>query len=176
MIAWIRVITGAALLLLGRRLFWLSVGLLGFAVGALVATQLVDASPIVVFGAALAGGLIGVLLALFLQSLAILLAGFVAGGLFLMNALAVLGLSPEGWRWLPFIIGGIVGAVLMSLVFDWALIVLTSLAGAGLIVPVLDLAPTTSGLLYLGLALVGVVIQAATRGRPTGSSGGSEII
>ena len=37
--------------------------------------------------------------------------------------------------WVAYLIGGLVGALLVSIFFDWALIILTSLAGAGAIAP-----------------------------------------
>ena len=60
----IGVLAGIALLVLGRKLFWLFVGVVGFVAGAALATQLFEIQPdwlVIVF--ALGAGLLGALLA-----------------------------------------------------------------------------------------------------------------
>lgn len=167
MLAAIRVVLGLALLFLGRRLFWLFVGAVGFALGAFVATQLIEAGNVLTILIALGGGLVGILLALFLQSLAIGLAGFVAGALILQRLIELIGLDVGQWNWVVLIIGGIVGAVLAGLLFDWALIILSSLTGAGLLLQPLDLAAPWDLVAFIGLALVGILAQSVIlRRRP----------
>jgi len=157
----LRILIGILVLALGRRLFWLFVGVVGFAAGATLAARYFQVEPEwLILVIALAAGLVGALLAVFLQQVAIGLAGFVGGGyiaLYLVNALGWAAGRPP---WLPFVIGGIIGLVLMILLFDWALIVLSSLTGAGLIVEALQLRPAIEGLLFILLVIVGVVIQA----------------
>ena len=64
------------------------------------------------------------------------------------------------------IVGGIIGAVLLLALFDWALIVMSSVVGAYLIGLEVTLPPTGATLLFVGLALIGIVVQAsAFRGR-----------
>jgi hypothetical protein len=43
---------------------------------------------------------------------------------------------------------------------DWAIIVLSCLVGAALVVPALGLEPLASALVYAGLVAVGIVVQA----------------
>jgi len=77
-------------------------------------------------------GLVGAVIAIVYQRLAFVLAGFYAG-LFLTIILAgELGLAAMS-AVTPFIIG-VLGAVLALLMTDWAIILLSSLAGAALIV------------------------------------------
>src|SRR5438552_18405709 len=74
---------GAAVLLFGRKLFWLCVAAIGFAAGVTLASHIVsEPSAVLQLTFAILLGFIGALLALFLQKLAIALAGFLAGGRF----------------------------------------------------------------------------------------------
>ena len=60
-----------------------------------------------------------------------------------------------------FVVGGIIGAILLLAVFDWALIVVSSLIGAHLIQSAIVLPPTGSTLVFIGLAILGIFVQAA---------------
>ena len=55
---------------------------------------------------------------------------------------------------------GLAGAVLAALVMDWAIIVLSCLVGAALVVPFLGLGDTAASTVYVGLAALGIVVQA----------------
>lgn len=154
-------IAGGALLLVGRTLFWLFVAGAGFAAGLQLAPRLLGIeSQLLVFTIAVIAGLLGALLAIFLQQLAILVAGFFSGGYFLLTMLGIFGVSMGRYDWLPFVIGGIMGALLIALLFDWALIILSSLAGASLVVQNIQLEPTMELLALIGLFVVGMIIQA----------------
>jgi len=153
-------LVGLVILLFGRKLFWLCVAAVGFAAGVELAPRLVEhPSPILALTLALILGFVGALLALFLQKIAIGIAGFIAGGkLALALAAAFLG-NPANYYWLTFIIGGIVAALLLLLLFDWALIFLSSIVGAYLIQGVITLPPTGATILFLVLVVVGVLVQ-----------------
>ena len=154
-------LVGVIVLLFGRKLFWLCVAAVGFAAGVEIAPHLVQQpSPLVALTFALVLGFVGALLALFLQKVAIGIAGFVAGGrLALAVAAAFVGDSAQ-YYWLTFIIGGVVGAILLLILFDWALIFLSSIVGAYLIQAVVTLPPTGTTILFIVLVVVGVLIQA----------------
>lgn len=155
----VRLLTGLLLLFLGRRLFWLFVGLLGFFAGITFATEFFSQqSDWVRLLMAVACGVIGIFLALFLQRLAIAVAGFLAGGLFATSFVEVLGWSSG--HLLPFIIGGILGAILLSMLFDWALIFLSALTGAMLIARALPLEPMLAGIVFFVLLILGMIVQA----------------
>jgi hypothetical protein len=157
-----RILVGIAVLTLGRKLFWLFVGAVGFVLGMSLATQFLGGQPDwVILLIALIAGLIGTLLALFLQRVAVGLAGFIAGGYITINLLAVLGWE-TGWiPWLSFVIGGVIGAVLVAALFDWALIILSSLTGATLIVQAIRVGSLLAALLFIVLLIVGVATQAS---------------
>ena len=59
-----------------------------------------------------------------------------------------------------FLVGGIVGAIFAALIMDWAIVVLSCLVGAALVVGPLGLGDLTSLLVYAGLVTVGIIVQA----------------
>ena len=61
-----------------------------------------------------------------------------------------------------FLAGGVIGAILLLLLFDWALIVVSSLIGAHLIQSAIVLPPSGSTILFIGLAIIGIMVQAAS--------------
>src|SRR5437763_14297055 len=120
------VLIGAIILLFGRRIFWLCVAAVGFAAGIQVAPHLMhEPTPVLQLSIAIVFGFIGASLALFLQKIAIAIAGFLAGGQLAM-ALVVAFLA-EGTRYtgITFIVGGIIGAILLLSLFDLARIVMS---------------------------------------------------
>ena len=156
----VTVLVGVALVTLGRELFWLFVGGVGFAVGATLASQFVVGQPEWVgVGVALVSGMIGAVLALSLQRFAVLVAGFAGGGEATIRMLYSLHLHSPVVPWLAFLVGGLVGAVLLSLLFDWTLIGLSSLVGASLIVQAIHAQPSFTVLAYTALVALGVVVQ-----------------
>jgi hypothetical protein len=157
----LRALIGAALLTLGRKLFWLFVAAFGFLAGLDFGQRIFQGGPDwLILAVAVGAGLIGALLALFFQSVAIGIAGFVGGGYVLISLVAMVGFDAVRANWIVFVVGGIIGLILAYALLDWALIVLSSLAGAALIVEALNL-PTVIGLIaFVALLVVGILIQA----------------
>jgi hypothetical protein len=60
------------------------------------------------------------------------------------------------------VIGGIVGAILLLVLFDWALIVVSSLIGAHLIQSAIVLPASGSTIVFIGLVVLGILVQAAS--------------
>ena len=108
---------------------------------------------------ALFGGGIGVLLAILAQKIAAGVAGFLIGGYLATWLLQLLGFELSPWAWVWFIVGGIIGLILVLSLLESALIVLTSIIGAALIVAVLNLDAAFTSVLFLALLAVGMVIQ-----------------
>ena len=151
-------VSGALLLLLGWKLFWLFVGVMGFAAGLQAAQLYFGPQPFwVLWAAGLVCGIIGAILALFFQKLAIGVGGFVAGGTIALHLMPMVGQNAGAWI---VLIGGVVGAVALYLLFDWALIVLSSVAGATLIVDALGWRSPYLPVLFAALVMAGVVFQA----------------
>jgi len=154
-----RIVSGLLLLFLGRRLFWLFVGLLGFISGMTVAARLFSDQPgWLLLVIALGCGLIGIYLALFLQQLAIAIAGFLAGAFFATTLMEAVSWSVAPL--IPALIGGVIGAILLLVLFDWALIFLSSVTGAILIARSLTLEQPFAVIAFFVLLLVGIVFQA----------------
>jgi hypothetical protein len=157
------VLIGMVILFFGRKLFWLCVAAVGFAVGAEIAPQLVnEPSSVLALLVALGFGVLGALLALFLQKIAIAVIGFLAGGKLATAIAAAFFVHYAQYSTIIFVIGGIIGAILLLAVFDWALIVVSSFIGAYLIQSAIVLPPTGSTLVFIGLAILGIFVQAAS--------------
>jgi hypothetical protein len=156
----INFLIGATLAILGRKLFWFFVAAVGFVLAFSLASRLLDAKTgWLVWLIAIGAGLLGALLATFVQRLAIGLAGFLGGVLFALGLIELLSLDAGGWAWLIYLIAGILGAALISAIFDWALVVISSLSGAVLIAQGLDLARTQALIVFVVASLVGLIIQ-----------------
>src|SRR5205814_4758187 len=152
------ILIGAVVLFFGRKLFWLCVAAVGFAAGVEFAPHLMhEPTPVLQLSIAILFGFIGALLALFLQKIAIAIAGFLAGGKLAMAM--VVAFLAEGARYpgITFIVGGIIGAILLLALFDWALIVMSAVVGAYLIGHTVTLPPTGATLPFVGLAAVGMI-------------------
>ncbi len=151
-------VTGAVILILGRKLFWLFVGLAGFFAGfAFIRTYLAVDSDLLLLLVGVILGLVGAVLAIVLERVAFALAGFYAGG-YLVLALA----EPFGYGSVNpalFFIGGIVAAAFAWVFMDWAIIVLSSLAGAGMIVMSFAGSPGASLVAFAALAAFGILVQ-----------------
>jgi hypothetical protein len=158
---WPQALVGAALLLYGRRLFWLLVGVLGFIFGYQYGAAIyTGGSEAMLFTIALAAGAAGAVLAYFVQALMIAIAGFMVGAQLAVALFNAIHPIPNREFWLmAFFAGGIIGAALLVAVFDSALLLLSSLFGASLIVESIDLPPYQKLALFLGLLLVGLVVQ-----------------
>lgn len=159
---------GVVILLFGRRLFWLCVAAVGFAAGVEFAPHFLhEPSTLVMLAVAIVLGLIGALLALFLQKIAIAIAGFLAGGKLAIALAAAFLVQSAQYYWITFVIGGIIGAILLLVLFDWALIALSSVVGAYLILSAISLPPSGTSILFIALVAIGVFVQATSmrRGR-----------
>jgi hypothetical protein len=159
------ILIGVVILFFGRKLFWLCVAAIGFAAGVELAPHLVqDPSALLSLTIALLLGIIGALLALFLQKIAVAVLGFLAGGKLAGAIAAAFFVHYAQHSTIIFVIGGVIGAILLLVLFDWALIVVSSLIGAHLIVYQSTIALPQSGsiILFIGLAVVGILVQAAS--------------
>jgi hypothetical protein len=157
-VVWVAV--GLALLAFGRRIFWLVLAALGFLAGAALAQRwLAGEPPGLALAVAAAGGVVGAVLAVVVQKLAVTVAGFLLGGAAGLWLAAHWGLAGGG-RAVAFLALGGVAAVVALALFDAALVVLSSVAGAFLLLTPFEPGPTAACLLLLLLTVVGVAIQA----------------
>ncbi len=189
-----RILLGVVLLAFGRKLFWLFVGAVGFVAGMRFAETFLKGTPddtVIMYS--LIFGVVCAAMAVAIRKVAVGAAGFFAGGYFLVQLLNVsaggVPLAGPGQQiapWLLFLVGGVIGAVLMNIVFSWTLIVLSSIGGATLIcetftsnrqgvqnalsvysgvkahgdAPALD--PHLISVVFTVLVIIGVLVQAGT--------------
>ena len=171
---------GLLSLFLGRKLFWLFVGISGFLLGLLIGGVVGIGNgwdwPAILLVGLLLGGAAAVL-SIYLQKPMASLAGFMMGGLLaavlymlvrygtnIATSLMFGGPGPE--TWILFLVGGVAAAVFVWVTYEWALIVLSSLSGA--LLTFVGIAPflpfNLPGILYLlmlvGLAVLGIYVQA----------------
>lgn len=158
----LRVLVGIAFLLLGRKLFWLFVAAIGFLVVVDMVLRMFPGSvTLTAVLVGLAAGVVGALLAVFLQQAAVGVVGFLAGGYIILSLMDAFGLGEmTSLAWALAIVGGIAGLILALALLDWALIVLSSLSGAALIVQSIDLGRPLTVLAFVVVLAVGIVVQA----------------
>ncbi|MGZ6346419.1 MAG: hypothetical protein ACXWNC_02460 [Anaerolineales bacterium] len=163
----VNVVGGALLLALGRKIFWFFVAALGFFAGYELASRTFNVSPVwVALLIGVAVGLVGALLAVFAQKLVIGIAGFLAGAFIASRLLPQLGTQVQSWSWIIIVIGGVIGIILMYAIFEWALMILSSAAGAMLVVEGLNLAGMVAIIAGIVLFIIGIVIQAGLNRQP----------
>ena len=165
------ILVGLVLLGCGRRLYWAFVAGVGFLTGLALGPRLLPLQPEwVILTVALALALAGAVLAVVAKKLVIGLIGFFAGGGIGLLLLRHHGITGDVPAWVVYLVAGIVGLVLVRTLFEWALIVLSSLAGAGLIVAGAEggvaLSQGLAFLLVIAVASIGIVVQACLRGQP----------
>ncbi|MBI5302306.1 MAG: DUF4203 domain-containing protein [Chloroflexi bacterium] len=160
MIALFRALEGILLLTLGRKLFWVFVAAIGFEAGAVFAARVFQRQPEwLTLLVALSVGILGAVLAIVLQNVVVGIAGFVAGGVIAAGVLDLLNLDATPLPLIAFVVGGVIGAIWVALLFDWALIGLSSLAGAITLTNVLLPRGAMAIIAIVVLFVVGVMIQ-----------------
>ena len=165
----LQIAVAAALLMLGRRLYWLFVGGVGFFVTEYLATQHLETLeewlplplplPLVL---AVVAGLAGALFAIFLQKLAITIAGFTSAAFFAYLVAENIGLGTKNPQaaFVAALLVGVLGAIFSRTLFDWALILLSSLTGSWLLLNSFELEPMLYRVVLMIVAVAGISIQA----------------
>ena len=152
---------GVILLYLSWRLFWLIVACIGFAVAYTYAGRFIGSQPeYIIIAVAVFFGVIGGFFAVFFQRIAIGVSGFAAGGYISLYFFQTSGFLSDQLIWFACIAGGIAGTVLMIIVFDWALIVLSSMSGASMIIQAVNIDSSLYLPAYIGLITIGCAVQA----------------
>ncbi len=156
-------VAGGLLLLFGRRLFWLFVGVVGFVLAFRVAEAYLGGAG-VGWVVALAVGALGAVAAILVQRLVVGVAGFAAGAIGFVWVGEQLGWSPGLPTLIGALVAGIVGAALLGWLFELGLVALSALVGAALVVEGLGLAEPR-GAVFVVLAIAGALVQLAGRRR-----------
>jgi hypothetical protein len=154
-------ICGFLMIFAGRNLFWLCVGMIGFLIGVQCSPALGFTNGWMALFAAIAMGGLGAILAIFFEWAAIVFGvGFLGGGYLLMNLVPVTG--PDSYAWPIFVVGGIVGMCLMVIIFDWTLIMISSLLGATLITATFHGTESLREVLFVSCVVTGILVQYLT--------------
>jgi hypothetical protein len=159
---------GTIVLFFGLRLFWLYVGIMGFAIGFVIGEALTTGSSwwlqvviACVFGVGLS------ILAILLQKPAAAIAGFIALGMTAVVLVSVFATPAEWVLWVILAVAGLLGAVLAWALFTPAVIILTSLSGAAGILNAVNSRWEMNDILFLVfwavLATLGIIVQVMTR-------------
>ncbi len=158
----ILIVLGLLSLLLGKRLFWLFAGIVGFALGWYLTSLLLPDGLVRLLAGLVVGVILGVLIR-FLGTWAIRIVAAIAGFAILPMLLSSLGMLGGMSELLWAVIGAALGFVCAMFLADWTLIFLSSILGAGLIlngvvafVPVGEAVRLIAGFI---LIVVGVVVQ-----------------
>ncbi len=156
----LQIAVAVALLMLGRRLYWLFVAGVGFVVVMGLATEYLETSEEwMTLVLAIIAGIAGALFAIFLQKLAVAVAGFAAAAYSVLEVVQYLGFG-EQVGMVAALVAGVLGAIFASVLFDWALILLSSLAGSILLVDTFDLEGQLALVVMVVVAIAGISIQA----------------
>lgn len=156
---------GLALLTLGRRLYWLFVAGAGFVLGYYAARQILQIqNDWLALGIGVAVGLFGASLVTTLQKGVLTVAGFLAGagGTLALSNLLKLDLGP--YWWVICLVVGALGVLLLQAAFEVALVLLSSYAGATLVMNnignFINIDSSLMFIVFLALVIIGVIIQA----------------
>ena len=153
-----RGVIGGILLFLGRELNFLFAA----AMAALIGLRLTPLLPAhwpgwsdYAFIAMLA--LIAAVITIVRERVGYFLSGFLVGGYFLIEYYepGVLTLPL-----LPFLVGGIIGSLILGIFTEWALMIVSCLVGAFYVTNMFTLSPTAEILVGSGLFIIGAVTQA----------------
>ena len=158
---------GGLLLLFGRRLYFLMLGVLGFVGGLWLSTSPpvealgLEMSSVARVAIAAGLGVVSAALAFAIHRVALGVAGLAAGGFggfWLAQSIAG---GPDGWSWLLPIGGAVVGGVLLPGLYTGALVVLSAWVGSALLVQMLPLSGPAAMLAALGMLAFGILFQAS---------------
>ena len=153
----VRGVIGGILLFLGHELNFLFAG----AMAALLGFRLIPMLPpqwpawsdyVFIIGL----GVIAAVAVLLNERLGYFISGFLAGGLFLVEYYAPNTLTVP---LLPFVVGGVIGALIIGVFTDWALILVTAAIGSYYLINLFVLDPMLEILIGAGLFIVGAVTQ-----------------
>jgi Domain of unknown function (DUF4203) len=153
-------VVGIALLVAGRRLFWLAVGMLGFIAGYQAMERWGSGLPdTAAFVVAVAVGVIGMILAVVVQRVAVALAGFLLGVVLATFLLPLTAIELGAWHGLVVAAAGLLMAFVALGIFSLALVVLTAGAGAAMLAEAIAAPPPWGVALLVVLWVIGVVVQ-----------------
>jgi hypothetical protein len=151
---------GFMMLIAGRPVYPVFVGSISFLVGTYLANQITVFPPEWnSFFVPLLFAILGIGSTMAFKRWAARVAGFIAGGIMIMNLPNAFGTG--GYWTSPYIfaVAGIISVVLLFFIFDFALIVLSSLMAVTLILSYMRVGSLDQGAMFLILAIFGMIVQ-----------------
>jgi hypothetical protein len=161
---------GFLMIILGRQFYGLFVAGVSFILAAYVASNFFHIqSEWNLMVISLVSGVLGVLFTFPFRRIMAGLAGFVAGGYLIINLPAMLGGNIGMLSWPPFVIAGLASTLLVTTLFDLAIILLSSLVGAVLVIQSVNIGSLNPITMFFLLVIFGVVAQVVLLqyGKPT---------
>ena len=153
-----RAVIGGVLLFLGRELnFLFSAGmaiLIGFRLLPLLPSQWPWFYSYVFIGVL---ALIAAAIPLIHERVGYFFSGFLAGGYLFVDYLAPGALTVP---LLPFLLGGVIGSLLIGFLTEWAVLIISCVIGAYYVTSYFTLSSTAQILITAGLFIVGALVQA----------------
>lgn len=156
----VSIIIGLLLLFVGRKALWFFLALIGFAVTIAFLPRIApDLSPNTQVIVAVVAGIIGGASASVLAKVLVWVGGFVGGAYVGVVAWQTLMGTAPGFPWIPVAVGGIAGIFIAGFLFASVLIIVSSAAGAALLVQTVGVGETFGFILLILLTAVGIIVQ-----------------
>ena len=110
-------------------------------------------------GVAIAAGIIGAAAASVLTKVVVWVGGFVGGAYVGVIAWQTLMGAAPGFPWIPVVIGGIAGILVAKFLFESVLVIVSSAAGAALLVHTFQVGETVGFILLILFTAIGIIVQ-----------------
>ncbi len=152
-------VVGAALLFFGYRYYWFVAGGVGFLFGLNIGSAASGGQ--ITPAAVMIGLLVGIIVAftaVFVANITLSIAGFLLGGIVLVQLFAYLDWN-IGSTLVTFLLGGMMGLLITISSKDFAKILFSALVGAAIIVTSLEMDAATVSFVFLVLVIVGITAQ-----------------
>ena len=152
-----RAVIGGILLFLGRELNFLfaaaMAALIGFRLTPILPAQWPGYYDYIFIGLL---AVIAAVVPLINERVGYFFSGFLAGGYFLVEYFAPGALTIP---LLPFLVGGVIGSVILGVFTEWAMIIVSCLIGAYYVTNMFTLSPIAEILVGAGLFIIGALTQ-----------------
>ncbi|GAB4434250.1 MAG: hypothetical protein Kow002_21340 [Anaerolineales bacterium] len=160
----IKTVFGGIMLFGGRSLHWAFAAGLGYLVAQHFTIQITSAPPWALLAVNLLVALLALLPAIVWEESSYFTTGFLFGGYILMTygnmlSIAFFGQGLRGPDWLIFIIGALIGMLLIGFAKEWGIMFATAATGAFLFSDVFNTDPLTQSMLTGGLFVLGGLAQ-----------------
>lgn len=157
---------GAILILFGRKLYWLALGIVVGFIGLILAQRYLNLSTEMELIVAAVACVAGSILAMVAKKMAVTLGGFGLGAIVAYYLATPFADQLQYQIWWVVLIGAVLGICFAAFVFDLALLVSSAIVGAGLVAKGLPLEGVEETAAFVVLTLVGLVVQARGKKGP----------